>query len=346
MVVCFGVVWVVCILVGCVLSYPAADKRPFFTPEIYDRLVYFSKACALTSCITRDQLSTGKTLYDNGCPKHIRFCNDLEENPTADRTKISMVLAAQRGELGTGYVIVDYVREVVIMAFRSSTTTQDWISDFTTLPIDYEPVSKEDYEELIEKGEIRECANCKLHRGFHRFTETLSREFLDRMEQILERYPNYKTVVIGHSLGGAMASIAAIELRLKGYHPMVLMYAPPKIFNSEMKEWVDELFETREIHEQIMESGVMKFNKGFFRVVHAQDYIPMIPPFFESAGVEIFINKREIPHTIDDLEYRGIYNIPVAEMTIRDNMNKLARKWLHTYEHQNYFITLMGCKGF
>lgn len=317
-----------------------------FTPDVYERLLYFSKACALTGCITSNQLVPKKTLKDGGCPAHIRFCHDENENPTVSETRIELVLTAEKGELGTGYVLVDHGRKVIIMAFRSSTTRQDWFSDFEIVPTDYTPICQTHYQKLIKKGIIKECNNCKIHRGFHKFTETLSRDFLQKMEDIIERYPDFSIVTVGHSLGAALASIAGIELRLKGHHPLVLTYAPPKIFNSELKEWVDQLFQTEEINDDIITSGRIKFDKGYFRVVHNQDYIPHVPPFYNAAGLEIFIEKIALPHEIHDLEYRGPVDSYPQKGEFKDRLSGLVEEWLHTYEHRSYFINMMGCSGF
>lgn len=317
-----------------------------FSQSIYERLVYFSKACALTSCITSNSLIEDRTLDEGGCPPQIKFCHDEEENPTVSRTRVELVLEAENGELGTGYVMVDHGRQVIIMAFRSSTTNQDWFSDFTILPTTYKPVCKNDYLRLIKKGEIKECKGCKIHRGFHKFTETLSRHFLKKMERILEKYPHFHVVIVGHSLGAAMASIAGIELRLRGYNPLVITYAPPKIFNKKMQEWVDDLFHTHSTHKRILETGEIDFDHGYFRVVHNQDYIPMVPPFYHVAGLEIFIKKIELPHSIQDLEYLGPVELPKVKKAINSVFSGFVDEWLHTYEHRSYFIDLNGCSGF
>lgn len=317
-----------------------------FSEDIYERLVYFGKASLLASCIKNEGLQPGAFLNGGGCPRHIRFCYDENINPTADRTKITMVIEAKENQLGTGYVMVDYAKEIIIVTFRSSTTNQDWFSDFNILQVDYEPISKTQYQKLIDKGIIKECENCKIHRGFNKFTESLSEAFLDKIESILKNFPNFQIVITGHSLGGALASIAGIELRLRGFHPMVLMYATPKIFNYNMKEWVNEIFNVETIHDDIMNTGEIEFSSGFFRVVHQGDYVPTIPPFYYSAGLEIFIKKKELPHEREDLLYKGYYDMDIEQMGLRERISELANKWLHTYEHRAYFNLFRGCNGF
>ncbi|CAI4034505.1 hypothetical protein SMKI_10G2980 [Saccharomyces mikatae IFO 1815] len=315
------------------------------TPYIYERLVYFMKASSISSCISDNLLFVNKTLNNGGCPPHIKFCNDEEINPTAGQTVVELVLNAKKGELGSGYLAVDHGKKVVILAFRGSTTRQDWFSDFEIYPVEYSPLCVKEYRKLIEEGTIRECKGCKMHRGFLRFTETLGMDVFKKMESILESYPDYRIVVTGHSLGAALASLAGIELRIRGFDPLVLTFATPKIFNSEMRQWVDELFETDMIEKESIARKEIQFRKGYFRVVHTGDYIPMVPPFYHPAGLEMFINKVGLPQYAEDIEYRGKNNRLTLKDGFRDGMSGLVEDWLHVYEHRAYFIDVKGCSG-
>ncbi|CAL9728647.1 putative lipase Lih1p [Monosporozyma unispora] len=317
-----------------------------FTDAIHERLVYFSKASSLASCITYYDLVPGLELNNGGCPPHIKFCQDNDINPTAKNTKIVQVLEAEKGELGTGYVMVDYEKEVIVVVFRSSTTSQDWFSDFTIQPTDFEPLSQNEYWKLVNTGKINKCKDCQIHRGVSKFTESLGKDFLEKIECILERYPNFKIVITGHSLGAALASMVGIELRLKGYYPLVLTYAPPRIFNTNLKEWVDELFETEHIHQEIIDTGEIQFVWGYFRVVHKNDYIPLVPPFYKVAGLEIFIRKIDLPHEKNDLDYCGTTHESFMPSETDTKLSGLVDQLLHTYEHSAYFVYMNGCKDF
>lgn len=323
-----------------------------FTDDIYERLLYFSKVSAVVSCISDNTLVPDKTLKEGGCPSHLAFCSDDKVNPTANETRIELVLTAGKGELGTGCLLVDHAREVVIIALRASTTRQDWISDFTIYPTAWEPSSKSCYQNLLDSGAIRPCEGCKIHRGFYKFSETLAELFLDEIEHIFSKYPEYHLVITGHSLGAALASIAGIELKLRGYDPLVLTYANPLMFNTEMKEWVDDLFQTHEVDKNCRQSGRLDFEKGYFRVIHDEDYIPMVPPNYSDAGLELFIKKKELPHKISDLEYRGTKNYYAFDSDSNSedwqgtSQSLTSGDWFHRKEHCSYFIYISGCEGF
>lgn len=319
-----------------------------FTEDIYERLLYFSKVSALVSCISDNSLIPNKNLKEGGCPPHLAFCSDDKINPTANETTIELVLTAGKGELGTGCLLVDHAREVVIVALRASTTRQDWLSDFTIYPTSWEPSSKSCYENMVESGTIKPCKDCKIHRGFYKFSETLAELFLDEIEQIFSKYPEYRLVITGHSLGAALASIAGIELKLRGYDPVVITYAKPLMFNTQMKEWVDDLFQTEEVDKNFRENGRLDFRKGYFRVVHDEDYIPMVPPNYKGAGLEIFIKKKNLPHQLLDLEYKGTKSYYDCDSSDWEGMSQSLSNgdWLHRKEHCSYFIYISGCEGF
>ncbi|CUS24759.1 LAQU0S19e00980g1_1 [Lachancea quebecensis] len=328
------------------------------TKELYERLVYFSKMCALTYCITSNELNTGLSFKDGGCPSKLDFCSSKDHNPTLERTIVELVILAESGELGTGYLAVDHEKKVVVLSFRGSTTNQDWLSDFAVYPVTYMPCSKDYYEEWVKSGRIRECTGCFIHRGFNVFLNTLSSQFFDRIEGIFQAFPNYNLVVTGHSLGAAVASLAGIELKLRGYEPLLLTYASPNFFNGALRAWVDELFETKRIHDLSLEEGKVMFRKGYFRVVHNQDYITMVPPFYEPAGLEIFINNPCLPHKHEDLEYRGpsqdLISLEATGDTSVISTGRGQGHWylgplerlLHMYEHRSYFILINTCEGF
>ncbi|CDO93757.1 unnamed protein product [Kluyveromyces dobzhanskii CBS 2104] len=319
--------------------------------DSYEKMLYFSKMCGLTYCITTGSLEADKTFLEGGCPAELDFCSNIDLNPSINRTRVELILEASEQELGTGFVAVDHGREVVMLSFRGSSTRQDWFSDFEIYPTEYKPSSTEQYERLVNDGEISECHNCMIHKGFYRFIKTLSKDFLQRVERIFKRYPDYNLVVTGHSLGAALASICGIELKLRGHNPLILTYATPKMFNEEMKNWVDELFGTHDIHDECVEKGEVELLHGYFRVIHLQDYIPMVPPGYKAAGLEIFITKPELPHEIHDLEYRAVGSGATWNKVPTDDNSKYALmsgigSWLHMDEHRKYFILINACSGF
>ena len=105
-------------------------------------------------------------------------------------------------------------------------------------------------------------------------------------------------------MGAALTMLSGIEFQLLGYDPLVVTYGGPKVGNQEFADFTDKLFDTEEVHNEITSSN--DFSRGFIRVVHRHDIIPLLPPMFSHAGYEYFIDKRDLPHEECDLDRRGM----------------------------------------
>jgi predicted lipase len=70
----------------------------------------------------------------------------------------------------------------------------------------------------------------------------------------IKKYPNYPLLIVGHSKGGALCEIAAVDLWHAGYKNItVFHYGAPRIGN------------------EVWRNFVMKNFKRFFRVVNKRD---------------------------------------------------------------------------
>ena len=57
---------------------------------------------------------------------------------------------------------------------------------------------------------------CKVHDGFKDAWDEISEYCFDFVEEAFASYPDYTLVVTGHSLGAAVGTLAAVELRNMG----------------------------------------------------------------------------------------------------------------------------------
>lgn len=100
----------------------------------------------------------------------------------------------------TGFVATDNTNKLVVISFRGSASEQNFITD-----VNY------------TRTESDLCSNCLVHRGFW-FSWTEARNTtLTALMTIAEAHPTYKVVVTGHSLGAAIATFCAAEVRKRGY---------------------------------------------------------------------------------------------------------------------------------
>ncbi|OKL61425.1 hypothetical protein UA08_03144 [Talaromyces atroroseus] len=145
----------------------------------------------------------------------------------------------------TGYIAVDTTHKLIILSFRGSSDLSNWIAD-----IDFP---------LTDASDI--CSGCKFHEGFWDAWETVASNITAQIESALSTYPGYTLVSTGHSLGAALAAIAATVFRVSGYTVELYNYGQPRIGNLALADFITT---------EDMGSN--------YRVTHTDDPVPKLPP--------------------------------------------------------------------
>lgn len=145
---------------------------------------------------------------------------------------------------------------------------------------------------------------------------------LAALKQLAKSHRDYKIVATGHSLGGAVASLAAAQLRNDGYDVALYTFGSPRIAGSKLSNYITN------------QPG------GNFRVTHWNDLVPRLPPIvfgFVHISPEYYINKGNGQQVGagDIKKYDGSLNL-------RGNA-----AWLATdiFAHGWYFNSIAGCWG-
>ncbi|RKP54051.1 lipase family protein [Cohnella endophytica] len=100
----------------------------------------------------------------------------------------------------------------IIVAFRGTSSTTDWISDAVA--------SQSKFKCVRDAGQT--------HRGFSNIYYSARDKILDALDEL----PNEKAIyVTGHSLGGALATLCAMDLAVNSSHsePIVYTYGSPRV---------------------------------------------------------------------------------------------------------------------
>lgn len=150
------------------------------------------------------------------------------------------------------------------MSYRGSSTIRNFVDDI-----------------LFSKTDCDFGSGCEAHVGFMTAYIATEDVVLQAVEAAVAANPSYTLVVTGHSLGGAVATIAAASLRDAGY-PCDLVshcshgveafllifhqytYGSPRVFNSVGANYVTN------------QTG------GNYRVTHYDDPVPKLPPILLS----------------------------------------------------------------
>lgn len=102
---------------------------------------------------------------------------------------------------------------------------------------------------------------CLLHAGFSTAWEEIADELTAGIKAAKEAYPSYKIIFTGHSLGGAVGTVAAGYVREdEGYEIDIYSYGSPRTGN---RVFVDHVSK---------QAGLE------YRVTHTDDPVPRLPP--------------------------------------------------------------------
>jgi pimeloyl-ACP methyl ester carboxylesterase len=229
-----------------------------------------------------------------------------------------------------GYIALDHRKDSrsrgrILVAFRGTYSITNTIVDLSTVPQEYVPYpdnatrSGEPPEperrtgrkflhwisaltspvEELPLEEHRKCRNCTVHTGFWTSWQNTRPLVLPHLEEIRARYPEYKLHVVGHSLGGAVAALAALELEARGWRPTVTTFGEPRVGNAGLRDWIDLTFGL------VDGDGRPHLHEGRYRrVTHVDDPVPLLPleewGYQPHAG-EVYIAKSSLQPSLSDV---------------------------------------------
>lgn len=225
-----------------------------------------------------------------------------------------------------GYIAVSHPPHPkrVIVAFRGTYSIANTIADLSTTPSEYLPFPSDNDNESIctsasetntkqpsrllpqllsqpvkrsNTPEPAECTNCTVHAGFLTSWRNTRCTIIPHVETALQENPDYQLVLVGHSLGGAVAALAALEFQGRGWTLQVTTFGEPRIGNTALNTYIDKQFGLSNI-------SVPAEDALYRRVTHVDDPVPLLPleewGYHMHAG-EVFISKSSLAPSKDDL---------------------------------------------
>lgn len=150
-----------------------------------------------------------------------RLYNLLEHNPSLNFRSKSIPRAIKCSSKtdffqsvgisdATGFVSLDHTNKLIVISFRGSRSVRNFIADLNFVLVPWSI-----------------CNGCSAHAGFLDSWKSVRSIVQGAVQGALTTYPNYKIVSTGHSLGGALATLAAADLRKGGYTIDLVQPIPP-----------------------------------------------------------------------------------------------------------------------
>ncbi|EAS04944.1 lipase family protein (macronuclear) [Tetrahymena thermophila SB210] len=129
-----------------------------------------------------------------------------------------------------GYI--GYHNNYIVIAFRGTQLNKNWLNNFDFIKVDYP-----------------KCQKCTIHRGFFRTFTDLSDQLFKNLQEMLIKYPNSQIIITGHSLGGAVATIAAVEIQdyllQQNKNDLIsefYTFGQPRVGNQEFVDYFNSIF--------------------------------------------------------------------------------------------------------
>ncbi|KAJ9069236.1 hypothetical protein DSO57_1020559 [Entomophthora muscae] len=198
----------------------------------------------------------------------------------------------------SGYIAVDESDKRIVLAFRG---TRDIENDITDLSFLLTAMLGTPFGALV-------------HVGFKAAMESLAPTFLPSIKELVSRheYADYSVAVVGHSLGGAIASLATVKLHYSlgmAWEKMELYtYGQPRTGNVVFAKWLSQQ------------------PLGSSRVVHRNDVIPHLAFGLLGSYVhhqnEVWLREEAVvlcnPGVLEDPNCS--YSIPIAQLSLADHL--------------------------
>jgi hypothetical protein len=163
-----------------------------------------------------------------------------------------------------GFIARDDNRKEIVVSLRGSTSATDFLVDSEIALIPF-----------VSPG-VNPPAGSTAHAGFLTAWNSVANTVLSTVRSQLAAHPGYSLVSTGHSLGGALSSLAGISLKqnFPGSSVRMFTYGQPRTYNPTGAFFINQ-----------------QFGNSAFRAVHTTDGVPTIIPQslgYRHHGVEFF----------------------------------------------------------
>lgn len=190
----------------------------------------------------------------------------------------------------------------IAIVFRGSEDVKNWLSDLDLRRSAYDRPG---------------CNDCLVHDGFLAAEATIITSVLNETARLMGSYGATKVLVTGHSLGAAIATLVAVDLKLSGVAESVelMNFGCPRVFNAAGAVYASSLL-----------GNASRFTHNRDIVVHvpltSQGYQHILREWYEEGGV--------------------LHNCPAVPED-KDCADKWAIEFTSFTDHMHYLNITMIC---
>jgi hypothetical protein len=178
---------------------------------------------------------------------------------TSPLTGVTPIINDAKGTYG--FVGYNAHENQIIVSFRGSVNVENWVTNIDFVKTNYKSVP-----------------GAQVHEGFYAAYAAVSSEVVAAVKSLLAAHPSASFLFTGHSLGGALATFAGVDVKeqIPTSNPVSMYtFGSPRTGNQAFSDHVFALFGS----------------DGYQRVTHYNDVVPHLPPIpfgFNHAGDEVW----------------------------------------------------------
>ncbi|KAF3218917.1 hypothetical protein TWF679_000329 [Orbilia oligospora] len=295
------------------------------SPSLFSEFEELSRIVDITYCIGTPSPGISHPFI---CPSH---CSQFPSFQLIQSWNTGPLLSDS-----CGYIALSHppAEKRVIVAFRGTYSVTNALVDLSTGRQEYVPYPPSNRSDLSvyyntqskKEGEVPKCEGCWAHAGFLESWRQASEVVVPIVDGLLRQWEShgYRLELVGHSLGGAVAGLAGLEFRERGWKGRVTTFGEPRIGNANLSQYINLLLPA----------------PNYRRITHKSDPVPLLP--FSKWGflhhaTEYFIEKEDLTPTPEDV--RVCEGDEDETCAASGSANMLQLFW----SHRDYFHRLGLC---
>lgn len=203
----------------------------------------------------------------------------------------------------------DYEKNLIIVSFRGSSNTMNWLDNL----------------QVSHCNPYQTFSSVSVEKGFYKALSFVREPLYDNIYKMMGMCSQCTLLITGHSLGGALSTLAAFELvhqeqKIRPENIQLITFGSPRVGNDEFKELMQSISKS-------------------WRITHYYDIVPHVPEEF----LKYIHISQEIWYNEENTKYVECDDLHKEDKSCSDSC--APTKCTSTSDHADYLHTSMGSGG-